>query len=110
MTDIASENYRWAVHTGGPCTVRAKDYRESDEEIEAETPYDAWKLLRANDRGLRPGDLLEPLGDNAAAASLLIAKYIGFEPASWFIPASKPLPGGDEERAIDFVSSANGPA
>ncbi len=52
------------------------------------SPYDAWKKLASEDQPLRPGDLLETLQPSSGSA-LQIAKYIGFEPAQWFIPEPK---------------------
>jgi hypothetical protein len=78
------ETFRWAAHTGGLVVVKAKDY-DFGEEIEAETPYTAWKSLSADGNALRPGDILEALLENGTSGSLLITKYIGFEPAQWFV-------------------------
>ncbi len=89
MKDTPRENFRWAPHTGGLATVRIKDY-EAQEEIDAVSPYAAWKLLLNQARPLRPGDLLEPVPDDGATGELQIAKYIGFEPAQWFIPEIRP--------------------
>ena len=86
MKDAPRENFRWAPHTGGLAVAKPKDYDPS-EEIESDNPYAAWKELRADGRPLRPGDLLETLG---VAPQLQIAKYIGFEPAQWFVPELKP--------------------
>jgi hypothetical protein len=83
------ESFRWAAHTGGLAVVKPKDY-DFGEEIEAETPYAAWKSLSINGNALRPGDLLELQVDEETSGSLLITKYIGFEPAQWFVPEPKP--------------------
>lgn len=69
--------------------VKPKDY-DFGQEIEAETPYAAWKSLSATGEALRPGDVLESPLDDATSGSLLITKYIGFEPAQWFVPEPKP--------------------
>lgn len=87
--------------------MKPKDY-EGGNEIEAATPYAAWKLLSEGTEPLRPGDLLQVLPDQApenkaqtgdcphfdpVAAPvpdvLFITKYIGFEPAKWFVPEPK---------------------
>jgi hypothetical protein len=83
------ESFRWAAHTGGLAVVKPKDY-DFGEEIDAETPYAAWKSLTVNGNALRPGDLLELQPDEGTSGSLLITKYIGFEPAQWFVPEPKP--------------------
>ena len=79
------ENFRWAPHTGGLATVKSKDY-ESDGEVEASNPYAVWKALLAEGRPLHPGDLLEKSKVDESSGQLYIAKYIGFEPASWYVP------------------------
>jgi hypothetical protein len=100
MKDTPRENFRWAPHTSGLAIVKPKDY-ELHEYLEAPTPYAAWKELQAAGRALQPGDLLELCSEHAGAESgatdqscpggqLLILKYIGFEPADWFVPAAKP--------------------
>ena len=83
------ENFRWAAHTGGLAVVKPKDY-DFGEEIEAETPYRAWKSLAEIGQALRPGDILESQLDDGGSGPLLITKYIGFEPAQWFVPEPKP--------------------
>lgn len=78
------EAFRWAAHTGGTAVVRERDY-EPGGEVEAATPYAAWKQLGSTDSPLEPGDLLLD-----ATEKLLILKYIGFEPAEWYRPEPKP--------------------
>lgn len=87
MKDTPRESFRWAAHTGGLAIVRPKDYDFSGE-VEASTPYAAWQLLATDGRALCPGDLLESVGADGALY-LQIAKYIGFEPAQWFVPEPK---------------------
>lgn len=82
------EHFRWAPHTGGTAIIRAKDY-DPGVEIEASSPYDAWKRLAEESESLRPGDLLEAL-HAGPGPTLQIAKYIGFEPAQWYVPEQKP--------------------
>ncbi len=88
------ESFRWAAHTGGLAIVKPKDY-ELKEEVDADNPYDLWKRMRSETEPLRPGDLLEEfllmnVESCSSAGYLCIAKYIGFEPAQWFVPESKP--------------------
>ena len=85
LKDVPSENFRWAPHTGGLAIVKPKDY-DLDGEVEASSPYAVWKALLAESRPLRPGDLLEIGQVDDAPGQLYIAKYIGFEPASWYVP------------------------
>jgi hypothetical protein len=85
LKEAPSENFRWAPHTGGLATVRSKDY-EVDGEVEATSPYAVWKALLAEARPLRPGDVLEISQVDESFGQLYIAKYIGFEPASWYVP------------------------
>lgn len=89
LKDAPRENFRWAAHTGGLAIVKHKDY-DLDGEVEVATPYAAWKALLAEGRALRPGDLLERPGPEGEPGELQIAKYIGFEPAQWFVPEAKP--------------------
>ena len=92
MKDTPRESFRWAAHTSGLAVVKQKDY-EPGEEVEADTPYAAWKRLQSENRDLRPGDMLETCRHAApgelAPGPLLILKYIGFEPADWYIPPAK---------------------
>ncbi|HLH02169.1 MAG TPA: hypothetical protein VKX25_05330 [Bryobacteraceae bacterium] len=93
MKDSPQENFRWAAHTGGLAVVKPKDYEQGgEEELKGDNPYEIWKRLSASRRPLRPGDLIEQLADDPAAAPRMwIAKYIGFEPAQWFVPAPAPV-------------------
>jgi hypothetical protein len=83
------ESFRWGAHTAGLAVIRPKDY-DFGKEIEAESPFAAWKLLGASGNALRPGDVLETELNDPTSTSLLITKYIGFEPAQWFVPEPKP--------------------
>ena len=89
IKDAPKENFRWAAHTGGLTIVKPKDY-DVDGDVDAATPYAAWKLLAAEGRALCPGDLLEHVSGEGLATDLQIAKYIGFEPAQWYVPEPKP--------------------
>ena len=70
--------------------MKLRDY-EPAEEIEAVSPYAAWKTLSERSP-LQPGDVLEAMDDNDQALRLEIYKYIGFEPAAWFVPDAKSEP------------------
>ena len=83
MKDALRQQFRWAPHVTGAANVKAKDY-EPEGEVQADSEYDAWGRLRASERPLAVGDLLE-----AADGTLRICKYVGFESASWVIPEAK---------------------
>jgi hypothetical protein len=95
IKDTPRESFRWAAHMGGLAVVKPKDYEVAGE-VEAPTSYAAWGRLLSDGRPLRPGDLLEvipegqPEQDHASSGELKIAKYIGFEPAKWYVPEPKP--------------------
>jgi hypothetical protein len=87
IKEAQKEHFRWAPHTGGQAVIKLRDY-EPAEEVEAPSPYAAWKML-SDSAPLNPGDVLETLDDENQPLRLEIYKYIGFEPASWFIPEVK---------------------
>lgn len=89
MKPAAQEAFRWSAHTGGQSLVKERDYEPAGE-IDASSEYAAWKLLNGRGEPLHPGDLLEYFSENSLQSSLKIAKYIGFEPAIWWIPLPKP--------------------
>jgi hypothetical protein len=104
MKDPAQQHFRWAAHTTGETLVKPKDYALSGE-IEAESPYAAWTLLRESGNPLRVGDLLE-----IESGGLRICKYVGFEEARWAIPEIRP--SGSERPATsneESVGSETGP-
>jgi hypothetical protein len=90
IKNVPKEHFRWAPHTGGLAVVKLKDY-EPAEEVEAGSPYALWKML-ADSAPLQPGDVLETLDEAGNTSRLEIYKYIGFEPAAWFVPEPKPEP------------------
>ena len=73
MKDAPRQQFRWAPHVAGAASVRAKDYEPGDE-VQADSEYDAWSRLRASERPLDVGDLLETEG-----GALRICKYVGFD-------------------------------
>jgi hypothetical protein len=89
MKETPREHFRWAAHTGGLASVKPKDY-EPSEETDAPTPYALWKQLQISGNPLRPGDVLETLGEDPVPGPLQITKYIGFEAAQWYVPEPKP--------------------
>jgi hypothetical protein len=92
MNESPRQQFRWAPHVSGAAGVKAKDYA-ADGEIEADSEYDAWSRLRASERPLAVGDLLE-----AESGALRICKYVGFESASWLIPETKSSPAASDEQ------------
>jgi hypothetical protein len=88
IKEAPKENFRWAAHTGGLAIVKAKDY-ELGGEIQANSTYAAWQDLQMEGTPLAPGDILETVSENDQPGELQIAKYIGFEPAKWFVPEPK---------------------
>ncbi|HZQ56251.1 MAG TPA: hypothetical protein VFB14_28945 [Bryobacteraceae bacterium] len=89
LKNAQRESFRWTAHTSGLAVVKPKDY-DATGEVQAATPYAAWKTLQAEERPLSPGDLLETMKEDGNPGELLIAKYIGFEPAAWYVPEPKP--------------------
>ncbi len=108
MKDAPRENFRWASHAGGLAIIKPKDY-DPAEEIEALSPYAAWIFLRENGAALHPGDVLEQIDAEGRPTALLIAKYIGFEPAQWFIPIAKDIanPGNQPDYSGDVSLPAS---
>lgn len=103
IKEAPAEHFRWAAHTGGLAAVKAKDYDLGASELEAATPYAAWKILADGQRPLRPGDLLEEITLNSGTGDLQIYKYIGFEPAKWYAPEAPPDAGSN---AAEIARSA----
>lgn len=107
------EHFRWSAHTGGLAIIKPRDY-ELGGEVESQTPYSLWKELQDSglphhERPLSPGDVLETV-EGEGPGRLFIAKYIGFEPAQWFVPetmAVEPVPPSDELVTIPRPGSAS---
>ena len=97
MKDGPRQQFRWAPHVAGAASVKAKDY-EPDAEVKADSDYDAWIRLRASERPLCVGDLLE-----SESGELRICKYVGFESAAWAIPESKAAPQAASEAPAQTV-------
>jgi hypothetical protein len=88
MKDAPRQQFRWAPHVSGAASVKPKDYEPpqgSEAEIEAESEYAVWALLKQAERPLGIGDLLEMPG-----GELRICKYVGFDSARWFVPEPAP--------------------
>jgi hypothetical protein len=89
IRESVKESFRWQAHTGGAATVKPKDY-EPGKEVEAATPYALWTSMKAEGNALCPGDILETIREDGTTGDLQIFKYIGFEPAKWWIAEPKP--------------------
>lgn len=77
MKENPREHFRSAPHVSGAANVKHRDYEEGGR-VEAANEYAAWDSLRASEKPLEIGDLLE-----TEAGELRICKYIGFESAAW---------------------------
>jgi hypothetical protein len=88
IREAMKEHFRWQAHTGGTAVVKPKDY-ELDGEVAAATPYSLWNSMKVQGRPLCPGDVLEMLKEDGSLGELQIFKYIGFEPAKWWIAEPK---------------------
>jgi hypothetical protein len=84
MKDAPRQQFRSAPHVSGAATAKPKDY-EAAAEVEADSEYAAWALLRGSENPLNVGDLLE-----SGEGRLRICKYVGFEEARWFVPELPP--------------------
>jgi hypothetical protein len=80
MKDAPRQHFRSAAHVSGAACAKPKDY-EGAAEIEADSEYAAWALLRGTGQPLNVGDLLE-----SSDGRLRICKYVGFEEARWLVP------------------------
>jgi hypothetical protein len=89
MKDAPRQQFRWAPHVAGAAGVKAKDY-DPDAEVQADSEYHVWSCLRASERPLAVGDLLE-----TESGALRICKYVGFESASWIVPEAKSQAPGE---------------
>ena len=85
MKDSPRQHFRWAPHVSGCANLKPKDYEQRGE-VQAQNEYDAWRQLRESGEALEVGDLLE-----SGEGQLRICKYVGFEPAQWIVPETKPV-------------------
>ena len=82
--------YREASPREGKYRLHRSHY-EAAGEVEAPSPYSAWRKLGGEEsaqRGFRPlgvGDALE-----AESASLVVCNFWGFDPAAWHGPQTDP--------------------
>ncbi len=85
MKEHVRQHFRWAPHTSGVMNAKPRDFEQTGE-IEATSPYAAWKVLRETEHPLEVGDLME-----AEDSTLLVYKYVGMEEAKWVLPEVKPV-------------------
>ena len=95
LREAQRQHFRQAPPAPGPLKLKLKDYQPGGE-IEATSPYTAWKQLHGN-----PGEL-QPIGIGDAretdTGTLLLCRYAGFEEAEWFVPeAVSPPPAREAE-------------
>jgi hypothetical protein len=84
MKENPRQQFRIAPHASATAEVKSKDFEPAGE-VEAAGVYDAWTQLKDTDAPLQIGDVLE-----REDGTLMICKYVGFEPARWFVPEVKP--------------------
>ena len=106
MKNTPRESFRWGAHTGGLSIPKPKDY-EGGEDLEAISAYAAWKALRNEGRPLLPGDIIESIAPDGVSTGLQILKYIGFEPAQWYVPELKPPVIGSPDDQVPIVLEAD---
>lgn len=92
LKESQRRHFQRAGPVPGPLKLKMKDY-EPDGEIEAISPYAAWKQMREGQGEQRPigiGDALE-----TDTGMLLVCKYAGFEEAQWLLPEAPEAPATD---------------
>jgi len=84
MKDGPRGHFRWAPHTSGTTSLRAKDFEPAGF-VDASGFYSAWAALKDVGEPLRVGDVLED-----ETGELRVCKYVGFEEAQWELAESQP--------------------
>lgn len=86
LRESQREHFRHSAPSPAPLRLKLKDYLPGGE-IEASTPYAAWKKMRVEEAGqpIDVGDALE-----TEAGALVVCRYVGFEEAQWFVPEAAP--------------------
>lgn len=85
LKDHQKAHFRQLPHVSGVAKIKARDYEEPVESVEALTPYAAWFQMQEQGSPLEVGDVLV---DETGAAR--VVKFVGVEPAEWFVPEAKP--------------------
>ncbi len=83
LKESQRRHFQQAPPGQGPAKLKMKDYEPAGE-IEAASPYAAWKQLREGEgerRAIQVGDALE-----SDTGTLVVCKYVGFEETQWFVP------------------------
>jgi hypothetical protein len=82
LKESQRQHFRNAPPVPGPLKIKLKDYQEGGE-IEAASPYAAWKQIQGTED--RPpigvGDVLE-----TDTGALYVCRWAGFEEAQWRLP------------------------
>lgn len=81
LRESQQERFRWAPQpsTASAVLLKPGDYRE-DGEVVADSPYQAWQILRQSNLDLRVGDAL--MEENG---TVHLCRYSGFEAAEWMV-------------------------
>jgi hypothetical protein len=98
LKESQRQHFRNAPPAPGPLKIKLKDYQEGGE-IEAASPYAAWKQIQGTeDRPLiGVGDVLE-----TDTGALYVCRWAGFEEAQWRLPeepAAMTAPAGPGDTA-----------
>jgi hypothetical protein len=93
LKESQRQHFRQAPPGASPLQLKRKDYQPGGE-IEAPSPYAAWKQTLAAEATqeadcppIGVGDALE-----TDTGALLVCKYVGFEEAQWFVPEPAAAP------------------
>ncbi len=87
LRESQRQHFRHAPPAAVPPKLKMKDY-QPEGEIEASSPYAAWKQMREAGGERRPIEVGDALETDAGA--LLLCRYVGFEEAQWFVPEPPP--------------------
>jgi hypothetical protein len=98
LREVLRQSFKNQEHKGGAVVLKPKDYTESIE-IEGESAYAAWSLLKDGETKLEVGDALAD-----STGKLHIFKYIGFEPAEWQV--IEPKQNSDQATLIETDANA----
>ena len=89
LKDSHRPQFRHAPPSPGPVKLKMRDYQPGGE-IEASSPYAAWKQTREEQGERRPIEVGDALETDTGA--LLVCKFVGFEEAQWWLPEAPPPP------------------
>ena len=92
LRPFLQEKYKWSPIGAVPNPLKPNDFLD-DGEIQGDSVYHAWTLLREQSRELHVGDLLVTEAD-----SIFVCTYSGFEEAAWLPPAAGSASGQDENQ------------